>query len=448
MSTDLLAFLSGKRLLRTEIPYPDAEFDPFIKKGLIIKTPSILFKNSLPLCIRCGNTARTLFASHFCATCQKNCLYCRHCIRLGKTQECKPLYQIPTSNHTAYPIIESPLKWEGKLSLAQQTASLAVINTIQTKSSILLWAVCGAGKTEMLFEGIAAALERGERVLLATPRVDVVKELTPRFGEAFPSVTIASLYGGSKDHHTQAPFVIATTHQVMRFYESFDVVIIDEVDAFPFSYDKSLQYAITQARKPHSALIYLTATPTANLKKQKDLTTVYIPRRYHGYLLPVPNFRWCGNWRAHLKKNKLPLVLLKWLKERQLAAKPTLLFAPSIQLLHQCSTILQSLAVRHEAVHAADIDRHNKLDAFRNNEYSLLLTTTILERGVTIPNVDVAVLGAEDDVFTEAALVQIAGRVGRSADVPTGDVTFFHYGRTDAMLRARGQINWMNKREV
>ena len=55
---------------------------------------------------------------------------------------------------------------------------------------------------------------------------------------------------------------------------------------------------------------------------------------------------------------------------------------------------------------------------------SLLVTTTILERGVTISNVAVAVLGAENPVFDEAALVQISGRVGRDRKFPEGEICF------------------------
>jgi competence protein ComFA len=78
----------------------------------------------------------------------------------------------------------------------------------------------------------------------------------------------------------------------------------------------------------------------------------------------------------------------------------------------------------------------------------VLLTTTILERGVTIPNIDVAVIGSEDRVFTESALVQIAGRAGRSSEFPTGDVTFFHYGKTSEMVKARNQIFNMNEEGI
>ncbi|MGG1687351.1 helicase-related protein [Pseudalkalibacillus sp. NRS-1564] len=85
-----------------------------------------------------------------------------------------------------------------------------------------------------------------------------------------------------------------------------------------------------------------------------------------------------------------------------------------------------------------------KFSVFEKKEIPILLSSTILERGITIENISVAVLGAEDEVFTESALVQIAGRAGRSKRFPDGDVRFFHYGKTNAMLEAIKQIKKMN----
>ncbi len=82
----------------------------------------------------------------------------------------------------------------------------------------------------------------------------------------------------------------------------------------------------------------------------------------------------------------------------------------------------------------------------RAEAYNCLLSTTILERGVTFRDIDVLVLGAEDAVFTESSLVQIAGRVGRHRDYPSGSVCFAHYGYTKAMKRACRQIKRMNQR--
>ncbi|WP_396126315.1 helicase-related protein [Anaerobacillus sp. CMMVII] len=98
-----------------------------------------------------------------------------------------------------------------------------------------------------------------------------------------------------------------------------------------------------------------------------------------------------------------------------------------------------------DGVHAEDPNRREKVQNFRQKELQILVTTTILERGVTVENVAVAVYGADDDIFTESALVQISGRVGRSARFPTGDIHFFHYGQTEAMLDAIDHINLMNK---
>ena len=73
------------------------------------------------------------------------------------------------------------------------------------------------------------------------------------------------------------------------------------------------------------------------------------------------------------------------------------------------------------------------------------MTTTILERGVTFPGVDVFVLEANHRLFSRSALVQISGRVGRSMDRPTGQLLFFHDGPTLAMEKAIREMRDMNK---
>lgn len=350
-----------------------------------------------------------------------------------------------TGNHPA------SLIWSGTLSPGQQAASSRVVKAISENSDILVWAVCGAGKTEVLFEGIESALKAGKRVCIATPRTDVVLELTPRLRKVFPGIEVASLYGGSEDRHKYSQLTISTTHQLLRFYKAFDSIILDEVDAFPYSVDETLQYAVQNARKDVSSMVYLTATP--NRQWQRECRTgkrayVAIPARYHRYALPVPQLVWCGYWQKLLQKGKLPANVLKWLKERLSSDKQILLFIPKIALFEKLLPLLRELNPSIETVHAEDPERKEKVQRMRDKKLPMLVTTTILERGVTFPNLDVAVLGAEDRIFTESALVQIAGRVGRSAIYPTGDIVFFHYGKTEAMVKARNQIVLMNKEAV
>lgn len=58
---------------------------------------------------------------------------------------------------------------------------------------------------------------------------------------------------------------------------------------------------------------------------------------------------------------------------------------------------------------------------FRNKELDVLVCTTLLERGITIPSVQVVVFKGNHSVFTTASLIQIFGRVGRSFKDPKGE---------------------------
>ncbi|HLR92295.1 MAG TPA: helicase-related protein, partial [Atopostipes sp.] len=120
---------------------------------------------------------------------------------------------------------------------------------------------------------------------------------------------------------------------------------------------------------------------------------------------------------------------------------------PNIEWMLACEKVLQKQFpnIPFAAVSAEDINRKEKVQGMRENQFLFLISSTILERGVTFPNIDVLVIGAEDSVFTESALVQIAGRCGRSPDFPTGEVLFYHDGKSIAMKKAVKQIKKMNK---
>jgi competence protein ComFA len=431
--------LAGKQLLREEIP---SELDDSL---LVFKRSGILFdKKGRAHCNRCGNSDIELLAEFPCSRCGKKCVYCRACIMMGRVSECTPLYgwsgEMPE-------IVATPLQWNGSLSDGQQVASDRVVGAIMNNEELLVWAVCGAGKTELLFKGIETAFSAGKRVCIATPRTDVVLELTPRLQSVFPSIQVASLYGGSDDRHQFSPLTITTTHQLLRFYQAFDVMIVDEVDAFPYSMDPMLQYAVKNARKETSSLIYLTATPSQKWQRECQngkRNFVTIPARFHGHVLPVPEFVWCGNWEKVVKKGRLPSKLHNWIEERLLADTPMLVFVPTVAWMAKLLPLIQIFDDRTESVHAEDPERKEKVLRMRKKEIPLLVTTTILERGVTFPGLEVAVLGSENRIFTESALVQIAGRVGRSVMEPSGNVTFFHNGKTESMVKAKNQIVKMN----
>lgn len=446
---------TGKILLRNEIPLDDETLQDLLTQQFFSKIPAIEQHFWGNRCRRCGNQKKWLFAAMPCARCGETHPYCRKCIEMGRVTTCEPLY-FWTGPAPAWPIHQNPCAWQGELTHFQQKAAKEIQATMtQSNGKLIVWAVCGAGKTEMLFEGLTESLQGGKRVCLATPRADVVRELLPRFTAAFPDVTIGALYGGSEDKEAKSQFIIATTHQLLRFAYAFDVVIIDEIDAFPFHADPSLPFATNRAAKPNAAMIYLTATPRKQQRRlidTKKLPAVFVPLRFHGQPLPVPKFHMCFDLKKSLNKDQPPRAFFRWLANRENPHRQLLVFVPTIALAEKFEVALReqlretTAPAAIESVHAADPDRADKVQQFRNQKSSILITTTILERGVTFPSVDVAIIHAGHEVFDEAALVQIAGRAGRSVDDPTGEVIFYHDGKTEAMVKAVASIKKMNQR--
>ncbi|MEG9295787.1 DEAD/DEAH box helicase [Mangrovibacillus sp. Mu-81] len=441
-STQLQSFLTGRALLLDELPFELEMIHIHYTNGYISYQKGV--ENHQ--CRRCGNTKNHLLAAFHCFRCKESCSYCRNCIMMGRVSECTPL--LTWTGPSSITDSKTLFDWQGTLSQAQQEASDRVVEAVRNHDELLVWAVCGAGKTEVLFQGIHHAFTQNKRVCIAAPRTDVILELSPRLQKVLPKTSITTLYGGSEDRHSYGQLVLSTTHQLYRYQHAFDLMIIDEVDAFPYSYDSSLQFAVNKARKPQSAVVRLTATPDTKTQgrcysgKQHH---VRIPARFHRHPIPSPRFAWCGNWDKAFKKNRIPSPLKKWTMKRLHQSKQTLIFFPSVQAMENALPLFQELDPSIQSVHAEDPDRKEKVQKLRDNETPVLLTTTILERGVTIPNIDVAVLGAEEKIFTESALVQIAGRAGRSAEFPKGDVVYFHYGRTREMINALQHIFMMNR---
>ncbi|WP_307069875.1 DEAD/DEAH box helicase [Alkalibacillus filiformis] len=361
---------------------------------------------------------------------------------MGRVSTKESLYRW-TGTHPMRHKVMNPLKWKGILTPLQEKASQKMVEAVNNQSKLLIYAVCGAGKTEMLYAGIQEAIKQNKRVCVATPRADVVRELAPRLRRDFPTIHSSALYGGSTERDQNNHLVIATTHQLLRYENSFDLMIVDEVDAFPYHRDKTLPKAVTRASKPNSTQIYLTATPRRSHKLQiatKQIPTVSIPSRYHGHPIPTPTFQAVLRLNDKLEKGVLPPKITQWIKEKQTTNRRFLLFAPTIQLAEKLAEKLNM-----PYVHAESPDREYLIKQFRARAFQSLITTTILERGVTFPSIDVAVIQADHHVFDEAALIQIAGRAGRSASDPTGDVTFFYEYKTNAMIQARNYTILKNK---
>ncbi|MEH7080807.1 DEAD/DEAH box helicase family protein, partial [Bacillus velezensis] len=325
-------------------------------------------------CFRCGNLDQNYFYGHYCAKCSSMCTYCRKCIVMGKMTTCTKL--IVNELDMCKEDQRGGLEWEGKLSPQQKEASLKVMEAVKGNTDLLLWAVCGAGKTEMLFEAIDVALQEGKFVCIATPRVDVVIELAKRFQSAFPNTRIAILYGGSEEKWDGHRITISTVHQLMNFRHAFHLLIIDEVDAFPYNIEVHLHWVAGEARTKIGSTIQLTATPSTKqqyLARHHKIECAMVPARFHRQPLPVPNFQWIGNWRKTIQKNNtLPGPLMKWLLRILKENSSIFLFIPTIDVSKAVEEAVKMLTDKTTSVHSQDPLRHEKVSAFRNGEVRVL----------------------------------------------------------------------------
>ena len=370
--------------------------------------------------------------------------YCRECLIMKRIRSDQKLYYFPQE---CFPK-QDVLKWSGQLTPFQERVSQGLLQAVDKKEATLVHAVTGAGKTEMIYQVVAKVINQGGAVCLASPRIDVCLELHKRLQNDF-ACEIALLHGDS-DPYFRTPLVVATTHQLLKFYQAFDLLIVDEVDAFPYVDNPVLYHAVNNCVKETGLRIFLTATSTDELDrkvKQGELKRLSLPRRFHGNPLIVPKPIWLSNFDGYLDKERLSPTLKKYIEKQRKTAYPLLIFASEIKKGEKLKEILEEQFPNENIGFVSSIteDRLEQVQAFRDGEMTILISTTILERGVTFPRVDVFVVEANHQLFTKSSLVQIGGRVGRSMDRPTGELIFFHDGLNHSIKKAIKEIKQMNQ---
>lgn len=343
---------------------------------------------------------------------------CRRCIQFSG-QEGQSLHY-DGSIEISLPFTLTP----HQQALSHQIADLSQV------SDVLVHAVCGAGKTELMLETIETCIQQGKKVVLAVARRQVVLQLHQRLQANFPNLVVRALCEGYTQH-LEGHLIVCTTHQLYRFYKQLDILILDEPDAYPFSKEPVLQGFAKQACVGHT--IYLSATPSQALLdevKHHRMIKLDLMRRPHGYDLPIPSV-------LMLPKFAQVIYLHHWIDKQ---TKPVLIFVPSINLGKRLSFLL-----RYPFAYSTHTELDQLIHDFQNHTTKVLLCTTVLERGVTFEDIQVCVLYADHRIFEEATLTQIAGRVGRSMQAPTGEVLFLCSKITSSIQACLHAINSANR---
>ncbi|WP_129044671.1 DEAD/DEAH box helicase [Companilactobacillus metriopterae] len=372
-------------------------------------------------------------------------IYCRNCINLGRI---KLGDQILVSNADVnFEMNLNPLYWLGELTTLQKRVSQELLESYKLQENHLVWAVTGAGKTEIIFPLLKQAIMDGKRVAICSPRLDVCNELYPRLKSAFPDTSMSISHGKIEDNYHMTQVLIATVHQLIKFSKAFDLLIIDEVDAFPLNGNQVLWNAIQKSQSANASVIYLSATPPTNLLDEVSANKLNLSKlyqRFHGRSLPLPKLKLLLRNSLFMNVNpRIRYLINQWIKSNTRG----LIFFPDIEHMNRFYLNLKKIYpdIKINQVHSKDPQRIEKIQKFRDSEVDILLTTTILERGVTFKQIDVIVIHADSARYSKMALIQIAGRVGRDS-VPGSDKIYFFYNQYNKNISgAVKEIKRMNR---
>ena len=354
--------------------------------------------------------------------------YCRRCISFRGKEADEPVIEPKNADITL----------NYRLSKEQKTLSRQLVQNFKDGKNSLVKAVCGSGKTEIILSLIRYSIKNGYKVGFACPRRDVIIELYYRFKNIFVNNKITVIYGGHTEE-LEGDLICMTTHQLFRYKNYFDLLIMDEIDAFPYKGDELLEIFFKRAIKGNYVL--LSATPDDKFVAQfinegGNLLELYT--RFHKHPLPVPKI-----------KTGMMLTLLYFLinqvKEFLKQNKPVFIFTPTIELCESIFNLLRLFIKNGNYVHSKHPHRSKIIDDFRNGKYMYLVTTAVLERGVTIKNLQVIIYRADHQIYDRYSLVQISGRVGRKADAPEGEVIYLAKRVNEEMAKSIEDIERANK---
>lgn len=379
-------------------------------------------------CSRCHNEEEKYFYN------DDGVYYCRKCIMFGRVNVGEklvpPLYK--TQKHRCH------YQLDYELTSYQKNVVKQLNSFLKQGQDVLVYAATGAGKTEIVMESIENYLNEGKKVCMAIARRQVVLEICGRMKKAFPTLHVIPVCEGYTNI-IDGDLIICTMHQLHRYYQSFDLLIMDEVDAFPYKGNEVLEAIAKHSCK--GLIVYLTATPDEFMLKDieaKKLAVVKLFCRPHGYDLCVPNV-----YRVPLFIQWL--LLFRFLKEHQKRKQKVLVFVPTIKMSESLSKVL-NIFFKCQSFTSKTKDKERIAKAMREGEYDFLVATTVLERGITIAGVDIIIVQANHIVFDEASLIQIAGRAGRSMDQPFGEVVFLCDEKSEGIKQCLQTIQKMNKK--
>jgi len=189
------------------------------------------------------------------------------------------------------PRIDTPLP---VLSSDQQCALQAIVDSLGTFRTLLLYGVTGSGKTEVYLRAIDQVLQRDEQALILVPEIALTPQLVERFHIRF-KLPMAVLHSGLSNTERlnawraartgNARIVIGTRSAVFTALAKPGLIIVDEEHDSSYKQQEGFRYsardlAIVRAQRHGIPVVLGSATPS--------LETLQRARRNPADLLRLP----------------------------------------------------------------------------------------------------------------------------------------------------------------
>ena len=276
----------------------------------------------------------------------------------------------------------------------------------------------GFGKTEVAMRAIFKAVTSGKQVAVVVPTTILALQHYQTISERFKpfgiGVELLSRFRTKKEQKetvknlaTGVCDVVVGTHRLLQegiVFKDLGLLVIDEEHRFGVRHKEKLK----QLRE-NIDILSMSATPIPrtlymSLSGIKDMSVINTPPKNR---LPIKTY--VGEWNENMVKNA---IIHELDREGQV-----------FYLYNRVETIMEMKSLLQRIVPNARIAiGHGQMDEkeleevivdFSNQEYDILLATTIIENGIDIPNANTMIIH-DADRFGLAQLYQLRGRVGRS----------------------------------
>ena len=289
----------------------------------------------------------------------------------------------------------------------------------------LLQGDVGSGKTVVAGLAMYAAVTAGKQAALMVPTEILAEQHLQSLTSLFPSLRILLLTGSLKaaERRERLEFVqtgqvdlIVGTHALIqegvRFHD-LGLVIIDEQHRFGVA-----QRRILREKGQNPDVLMMTATPiprTLAITAFGDMDVSIIDQ------MPAGRKEIITRWVKHQQLN----LVLDWLVKEIQKGSQAYVISPLIEE-SEALDLKNAIALEEELIaYFGDQARiallHGKMkgeekeaimQAFKQGEIDLLVSTTVIEVGVNVPNATVMII-MDADRFGLSQLHQLRGRVGR-----------------------------------